>query len=471
MSEYRSWEEREADAAKTRAEAAKTSAEAKAAEQAVEVGSVKTATETLAEQVKQANLKKKLEGIQQESKDQDEQRKTERREARADDGSSFKTLVTVVVVLGLAAALPAQISYFLGLGGKGIAWLMLPVPVFLELLAWVGVLGTAWAHRKGLSRAPFWTLTAVLASVAGYINATHGTAQFGLIAGVALAVTSVGGPVLWEVRQYLETKAAADARGLEERARDKAKAKADAVEKKLQEQRDEAQDKQRKALFPDAWKQYEQILAARPAGSVDRDRAWEEANRSHLFGDVWTVYEQLLAANPFRSGREAEMWAQAWHRVYRLPLGVTPDSLAVEIAAQQRIEKVLEENDRRAESVAVDLFLREVFPPESGGDDGPDESPGGDSGGGPPDGGGGGAEGATALVRKGKQPSGKSSAKTPRRPLAEADLEKVRKLADALGGADKLSARNVREVLGGGANEYIVRARDAVKAERRGDAP
>ncbi|MFD0384671.1 hypothetical protein ACFQ2B_27830 [Streptomyces stramineus] len=45
------------------------------------------------------------------------------------------------------------------------------------------------------------------------------------------------------------------------------------------------------------------------------------------------------------------------------------------------------------------------------------------------------------------------------------DLDKVRKLADILGSVDKLSARNVREAIGGGAQEYAVRLRDAVKNE------
>jgi predicted NAD/FAD-binding protein len=45
-------------------------------------------------------------------------------------------------------------------------------------------------------------------------------------------------------------------------------------------------------------------------------------------------------------------------------------------------------------------------------------------------------------------------------------LEQVRKLADALGSATKLSARNVGEVVGGGSIEYLVRLRTAVQSER-----
>jgi hypothetical protein len=52
------------------------------------------------------------------------------------------------------------------------------------------------------------------------------------------------------------------------------------------------------------------------------------------------------------------------------------------------------------------------------------------------------------------------------KPLAEADLEAVRKLAEALGGPDRLSARNVRETVGC-RNDYAIRLRDAVRAEKK----
>jgi hypothetical protein len=45
-------------------------------------------------------------------------------------------------------------------------------------------------------------------------------------------------------------------------------------------------------------------------------------------------------------------------------------------------------------------------------------------------------------------------------------LEAVRKLAAALGGTDRLSARNVRETVGC-RNDYAIRLRDAVRAEKK----
>jgi hypothetical protein len=472
MSEYTSSRtERVANAARAKADAAKAEAEAQAAQQALKAGAAKTATDKLAEQVKQANLKKRLEAAEAEAKDAEDVRKGHRKEERQEAGTAFRKLVTVVVILGLAAALPAQISYFLGLGKTGPAWMMLPVPLFLELLAWVGVLGTAWAHRKGLARWPFWIMTGVLASIAGYINATHGVEQFGMVAGIGLAATSVIGPLLWEARQYLESAAAADTRDVAQRARDKVAAKKAAAEAKAAQEREAAQDAQRKALFPDEWEAYEEILALRPAGSITREDAWAEAGRAALFQEVWEVYDRLLAANTFATRDPARMWADAWHRVYGLPLGITPESLEIEIGAQQRVEDVMQHAGRRPEQVAVDLLLRDVFPPDPGGDTGGSQALGGDGDTGPRPSAGSAATKApdpsTTLGRKGKRASGRTAPKTPQKPLAEADLVKVRALADALGTAAKLSLGNVRSAVGGGSNDYLVRLRDAVRDERR----
>ncbi|SDN18189.1 hypothetical protein [Streptomyces wuyuanensis] len=441
-SDYRSWKEREAAAEKTRAEAARIQADAAAAAQVVEAGAARTATEQMAEQVKQAKLAKQLKAVQEDATDEEQQRKQQRREQAADNGSHFKALVNVVMVLGLLAALPAQLSYFLKLHKKGeqdpgYAWLMLPVPFFLELLAWVGVLGTQWAHRKGLPRWPFWILTASLASVAGYINLTHGTEEYGIVAGVALAATSIIGPVLAEVRQFLETKAAADPRSLQQRAADKVTAKVKAEAEKAAARTAAAEDSERQKLFPEEFAEYRRIMVAHPTGAIDRDTAWE----------------------------------QAWHNLHLLPLSVTAGTLAAREAARAGIESVLSNAGRTPESIAVDLLLAEMFGPDRG-----DGGPAGGASGGSPSGGTGGGSGAasaggsktaTALGRKGKQASGRTAPKAPEKPLDPADIDKVRKLAEALGGTDRLSARNVREVIGGGSNEYAVRLRNRVKTETR----
>ncbi|WP_055693415.1 hypothetical protein [Streptomyces prasinopilosus] len=435
---YRSWEEREADAAKARAEAAKLAAEAQTAAQQAEANAAKTETDKLAEQVRQTKLRNQLAAVAETAKDDKAVRKAKRREQRDDDGTTFKILVNVVMTLGLLAALPAQISYFLGLHHKddknpGPAWTLAPIPFFLELLAWVGVMGTRWAHRKGLPRWPFWLLTATLASLAGYINFAHGVTQYGTVAGCALAATSVIGPLLAEVRQFLESKAAEDGRDLKQRAKDRRvareKAKADAERKRTEQ----AEDKLREDLFEEEFKEFRRIIAAHPTGAISREAAW----------------------------------VQAWETKHGLPLSVTAESLASREAAREAIAEVMRDYERSPESVAVDLWLADVFG-ANGGDDGPsgattEGGPGGPAGGGSRARSRTTSEGPGALGRKGKQASGRTSAKTPEKPLEPAHIEKVRKLAEALGDVDQLSARKVREVIGGGSNEYAVRLRDYVK--------
>ncbi|RRQ81541.1 hypothetical protein [Streptomyces griseofuscus] len=437
-SEYRSWKERDANAALTSAQAEKTKAEAEKAKQAVVAGAAQAQTALLAEQIKQAKLANQLAAVAENAKDDKTARKEKRREQRDENGTTFKALVNVVMALGLLAALPAQISYFLGLHRKddtnpGPAWTLTPIPFFLELLAWVGVMGTRWAHRKGLPRWPFWILTAALASIAGYINLAHGSTEYGPVAGWALAATSVIGPLLAEVRQFLESKAAEDGRDLKQRARDRRgareRAKAAAARKEIE--RDE--DERRRKLFPDEFAEFERIMAAYPTGGISREAAWE----------------------------------RAWDTMHALPLAVTAGSMAAREVARAAVDSLMEDAGRTPESVAVDLFLAHAFNPK-GGDDGPTGTPAGGGSIGPS---GGGTrtrsrkatEEPEGLGRKGKQPSGRTSTKTPERPLDPAHIEKVRKLAEALGDVDRLSARKVREVIGGGSNEYAVRLRDAVK--------
>ncbi|MFI8191389.1 hypothetical protein ACIF8T_21640 [Streptomyces sp. NPDC085946] len=435
---YRSWEERDADVAKTKAETARIKAEAEKAAKDAEVAAAATETAKLVEQVKQAKIRNQLGEAAEKAKDDQAARKAKRREQRDEDGTTFKLLVNVALVLGLLAALPAQISYFLGLHRKGdkdsgLAWTLAPIPFFLELLAWVGVMGTRWAHRKGLPRWPFWLLTATLASIAGWINFAHGVTEYGPVAGYALAATSIIGPLLAEVRQYLESKAAEDGRDLKQRARDRRAAREAAKAERERKEIERAEDEKRRRLFPNEFEEFERIMAAYPTGGISRAVAWE----------------------------------RAWDTMHALPLAVTAGSMAVREVARAAVDSLLQDADRTPESVAVDLFLKHAFDP-NGGDDGSvgaltDGRSGGPAGGGSRARSRTTSEGPEALGRKGKQRSGRTSSKTPEKPLDPVHIDKVRKLAEALGDVDKLSARKVREVIGGGSNEYAVRLRNHVK--------
>jgi hypothetical protein len=149
---------------------------------------------------------------------------------------------------------------------------------------------------------------------------------------------------------------------------------------------------------------------------------------------------------------------------------MTPALHAQAARSRQALEQSLAETGMSAEAAAVEVFLLETFGPTDG-DDGPAGGTRPDAPGKGPRGGGGGnrrtpsgkgTQGRRALGGKGKRASAEAS----ERPLEEADLNKVRSLAQALGDAQKLSARNVRQTIGC-RNDYAVRLRDAVQGEQR----
>ncbi|PVC73486.1 hypothetical protein [Streptomyces sp. CS081A] len=459
-SSYRSWEEREASATKTRAEAALLAAQAEAAKQDLGAGAAKTATEQLAEQVKQARFRKQLTAIEDDAADDQAQRDERRREAALDKGVVFKKLVTVIFVLGLLASLPSLITYFLDLRAEGgadrPAWYLLPVPFFLELLAFTAVKGTQWAVRKGFARWPFWLLTATLAGFAGFINGAKGAELFGPIAGLALAATSIVGPVLVEVREIIEARSAGDNRDAAQRAADKAKARAEAATAKEREQREKRQDADRKVMFPKQYEAYLKILASVPAGSMDRDEAWKEAGAAVRFPDVHDRMLSLISLPGAPSRPEA--FAASWRDLYGGPLGVTANVLDRRLKAEADLASVLEAAEVTPERIAVDRLLADLFPTRTGGDDGPAGAVTGKGPQGP-------SKTPGALEGKGKRPVRQQPAEGGVKPLEAAHVEQVKKLAEGLGGTDRLSVRKIREAVGC-RTEYAIRLRNAVQPEQ-----
>jgi len=459
-STYRSWEEREAEAAKTRAEAEFVAAQAEAAKQGLGAGAAKSATEQLAEEVKQARLRKQLTAVQDEAADDQAQRDERRREAALDKGTVFKRLVTVIFVLGLLASLPSLVMYFLWLRAEGgpdePALYLLPVPFFLELLAFTAVKGTQWAVRKGFARWPFWILTAALAGFAGFINGAKGAELFGPIAGIALAATSIVGPVLVEVREIIEARTAGDNRDAAQRAADKAQARAEAAATKEKQQRERRQDADRKTMFPKQHEAYLKILASVPAGSMDRDEAWQEAGAAVRFPDVHDRMLSLIALPGAPSRPEA--FAASWRDLYGGPLGITANVLDRRLKAEADLASVLEAAEVTPERVAVEHLLADLFPTRTGGDDGPagavtEKGPQGPS------------KTPGALGGKGKRPVRQQPAEEAVKPLDAAHIEQVEKLAEALGGTDRLSVRKIREAVGC-RTEYAIRLRNAVQPEK-----
>lgn len=459
-STYRSWEEREAAAEKTRAEAARISAEAAAATEALGAVAAKTETDRLAEQVKQARLVKNLRAVEAEVASDKEQRKENRREERLDKGVDFKRLVTVIFALGLLASLPSLISYFLGLRAEGApedagpALYLLPVPFFLELLALTSVKGTQWAVRKGFARWPFWILTGVLAGFAGYINGSKGAELYGSIAGTALAATSIAGPILVELREFIEARTAGDNRSAAQRAADKAKARKEAVDAKKARKAAERQDSEREDMFPDEFKAYRQILASVPAGTLTRDAAWSEAQVAVRFPDVYDRFRALLAL-PGVKDRTVAL-TDAWRDVEGGPLGVTADVFDRRLKAERALAEVMERAEVSPEQVAVEHLLSTLFPARSDGDEGPNGTARGKGPQGP-------SKSPGALGGIGNRPTGRAPRMDATEPLVAADIEAAKKLRDAVPAA-QFSTPAVAKLLGR-SKVYARRVRDAVQSE------
>lgn len=458
-SSYRSWEEREAEAAKTRAQAALLEAQAASAAQGIGAEAAKTQTEQLAEQVKQARLHKQLTAVQEDADEDQKKRREQRQEARLDKGTDFKRLVTAIFVLGLLASLPSLIDYFLGLRAEGRpdepAWYLLPVPFFLELLAFTSVKGTQWAVRKGFARWPFWIMTGVLAGFAGYINGTKGAELFGPIAGIALAATSIVGPALVEVREFIDARTAGDNRDAAQRAVDRAKARAKAAAEKEQRQREQRQDADRKSMFPKQFEAYTKILASVPAGSLDREDAWKEAAAAVRFPDVFDRM-QALTSLPGAPGR-SEAFAAAWRDLYGGPLGVTANVLDRRLKAEADLAGVLTAAEVTPERVAVEHLLADLFPTGTGGEEGP-------AGAVPAKGPQGPSKTPGALGGIGNRSSGRAPRTDATEPLLAEHVEAAKKLRDAVPPA-QFSTPAVAKLLGR-SKVYARRVRDAVQSEQ-----
>ncbi|MFD8385254.1 hypothetical protein ACFV2X_43180 [Streptomyces sp. NPDC059679] len=459
-----------------------TAAEARKAELDAQLAEARNAPKIAAAEAEAARIKREAAKTREEEEVREAEEAAAKKRAEQ-SAATWRNWARAFMIACVVVSLPLQVLAF----WDPDAWFLVITPFVLE--------GGAYALLKGAAAAidenrPSWhyrTGAFLNALFAAYINFSHGSEVYGTATAVAGAFCSVAGPAMWDLHEHgriskrhgktpraLRKAAEAEARkaeaelaakraeieGRRQLEADRRKtAEARAAEAKMAEEQAIAnQDKRRSELFPSAWERYEQIITAHPLGGISRDRAWTDARRAAAFLDVWDRYEMLLAASPANI-RATDLWAAAWRSVHGLPIGQTAETLAAELAARAAVDEVMQSAGRTPEATAVELLLADVFDEDEGGGNGGGNAPNGRGPGGP-------SQGPTTLGRKGKQGSGRNSGKTPERPLTEADLEKVRKLADALGGADKLSARNVREVLGGGANEYAVRARKAVQRER-----
>lgn len=361
-----------------------------------------------------------------------ERRKAARKAARATlRGKVMANLDTALALVAMSCSTgPAFYFQLVAMLGAGTPWLIaVALAVMLESGAWVATITGEKAKKEGrptgMHRIAMWGC----ASIAAAINAAKAPALFPDASWMVavLALSSYGGVAFWELRGIGRHKSGKSARTRAQRQAERARRK---------------HARKRRTTFPQVWARYEALLAAHPLGTLDDESAWRDA----------------------------------WFDVHGADVAVTAEVLAHRIDADNKLRAVLEKAERTRESLALDRALAEILR-TGGGEDGPagGATAGADGG---PRGGGSGASGGravrtterpvkrlTTLGRKGKKASGRKAPKTPDRPLDPADVEKVRKLAEILGGPENLSARKVREAIGGGSQDYAVRLRNAVQGK------
>ncbi|MEV6696250.1 hypothetical protein AB0M68_03680 [Streptomyces sp. NPDC051453] len=178
------------------------------------------------------DAKEKREETAQRRRDRTQRRQVRaaRREKTLTPGNVYRKGTLGLVTLSALASLPAQILHFVG-----IHWMLFPVGPAVEGAAWVMAAGVAYADERRLAAWVRWLLRALSLSAAGF--AAHINYQYGLslahhgvdpanaqAAGLGLAAVTLGGPLFFEVRQWVLTLLAAVV-DPKKRAEQKARAK------------------------------------------------------------------------------------------------------------------------------------------------------------------------------------------------------------------------------------------------------
>jgi hypothetical protein len=342
------------------------------------------------------------------------QRRRERAAKRQRDlapGTVYRRGTLVLVGFSITASLPAQIIHFMS-----IHWMLFTIGPALEGAAWILAAGVAYADEKKLAPWVRWVLRALSMSAASYaalINYQYGQGltAHGLTQGEAqtaamgLAAVTLGGPLFFEVRQWVLTLSAAVGN-----ARHR-------IEKKA--------------------------------------RARHEKKRRRAFPNVMARAQELLLAAPYGSLKEEEAFSRAWWDIHGAPRAVTADVIKARLKAESDVAAVLDEAERTPERLAVEFLLADLFGSEVGV---ADTTPKAGRVGGP--------EGRTALGGLDKQPFGRAHRKDAVEPLSEGDLEKARNYLNVVGD-DKFSAPAIAKLLGR-SHVYARRIRNAVTEKQEG---
>lgn len=199
-----------------------------------------------------------------------------------------------LVAFSIAASLPAQIIHF-----ASIYWMLFTVGIALEGGAWVLTAGVAYADEQKLAPWVRWVLLALAMTAASYaalINYQYGQslAEYGLTPGqtqtaaMGLAGVTIGGPLFFEVRQWVRTLTTAVANP--KRAEEKARA---------------AHEKARRRQHRNVAKVADALLADAAFGTLSREDAWTQA-RLIVYGTTAPGVTAKYVAMGTRSAADLE---------------------------------------------------------------------------------------------------------------------------------------------------------------------
>ncbi|GAA2192747.1 hypothetical protein [Streptomyces bangladeshensis] len=214
-----------------------------------------------------------------------------RREKALTPGNVYRKGTLALVAASALASLPAQIIHFVS-----IYWMLFPIGPAVEGAAWVMAAGVAYADEKKLPVWVRWVLRVLSLAAAGFaanINYEYGLSLTSAgvspgnahIAGVGLAAVTLGGPLFFEVRQWVLTLTAAVA-DPKKRTEEKARAK---------------HEKQRRNDHKAVVKLARKLVSAAPYGKLSFEdafaAAWEIKYGTNLPGMTPDLHAEKLASS------------------------------------------------------------------------------------------------------------------------------------------------------------------------------
>ncbi|MGW4691988.1 hypothetical protein ACWEO1_06370 [Kitasatospora cineracea] len=385
-----------------------------------------------------------------------EDRKAKARAARAAKWGKVTSWITAdparafVRLVQACSIVPAVISQVGALSGASVEILLAALlATMLEGTAWALVAMGSAAEKAGRPARTYRAGAWLAGSVAAAINLTHGLDAYPAHAWVAvvLALSSLVAVWLTDLQTHAghrPTRA--------ERRRVAAEKKAAEEKAKAEQAAIEAHRERRKEHEPEVFELMQRLLSAAPHGQLPEDDAWRTAwEYVHGIGTPGLTAEMLAGRNAARA-RVAE------HSAMPAPV----DLLGPGRPEDPFPALTVPLSDTPSDSVYLGTIPEALAAPWRAISEEP-ESLGGIEEKAPQ----GGAQEISADAPS--APPRNTSHTTGRtlRPLDPEDLEKVRGLADLMEGTGRrMSTSDVKVIVGGGRNEYLVRLRQQVEAER-----